>query len=51
MRAVAHYGLGKDMWEVEPDNITEILYVSNTPRFVFLLRTWSTGTRHLEQLL
>lgn len=26
--AVANLGLGKDMWTVDPDNITKILYVS-----------------------
>lgn len=34
--AVANYGLGKDMWEVEPDNITNILYVSNSSWFLSL---------------
>lgn len=31
VHTVANYGLGKDMWMVEPDNITNILYVSKFP--------------------
>ncbi|KAK2607031.1 hypothetical protein N8I77_005740 [Diaporthe amygdali] len=33
---LAKYGLGKDMWEVEPDNITEILYLYFWDELVYL---------------
>ncbi|KAG6359894.1 hypothetical protein INS49_010947 [Diaporthe citri] len=33
---LANYGLGKDMWEVEPDNITKILYLYFWDELVYL---------------
>ncbi|KAG8164103.1 hypothetical protein KVR01_006021 [Diaporthe batatas] len=36
VRTVAHYGLGKDMWMVEPDDITNILYLYFWDELVYL---------------
>lgn len=50
--AVANLGLGKDMWNVDPDNITKILYVSAPKvKFGWLGKFELTGLRTLGLFL
>lgn len=43
---VADHGLGKDMWNVNPDDITYILYVSS--RLNILGNFWLIATRYIS---